>query len=215
MQDRTENSSRNLLIGIYALLSVLAISIFIVSTGGKSVPNQMDSLQQPPGTTKMSLDDAMKLAIQEHQAGHLDKAEEIYRQILAAAPDNPFVLHLLGVVAFQSGKLQPAYDLIKKAISVNPGVADFHSNLGNTLIKMSRADEAISAYKEALKLNPNHVDAMANLGFALQAKKQYSQAAACYLQALKNNPNQGQIKDNYELLMKEHPKTVSAKSCTQ
>ena len=214
MQDGTENSTRNLLVGIYASLIVLAILIYVISTGGKSVPNQMDSVhQQPPGTIKMSLDEAMKLAIQEHQAGRLDKAEEIYRQILTAAPNNPYVLHFLGLVAFQKGNIEPAYELIQKAISFNPGQPDFHSNLGNALIKMGRGDEAISAYKEALKLDRNHADALGNLGFALQGKKSYSHAAACYQEALKINPNHGQVKINYEVLMKEHPGTVSAKEC--
>lgn len=214
MQDGTEYSTRNLLIGIYASLIVFAILIYVISTGGKSVPNQTDGVQQqPPGTIKMSLDEAMKLAIQEHQAGHLDKAEEIYRQILTAAPNNPYVLHFLGVVALQSGKFESAYESIRKAISFNPGQSDFHSNLGNALINMGRADEAMNAYKEALKLNPNHADALGNLGFALQGKKKYSQAAACYQEALKISPNHGQVKINYEVLMKEHPGTVSAKEC--
>lgn len=209
----TGNSTRNLLIGIYAVLVVLAVMIFLVSTGGKSVPNQEIKSQQPPGTTKMSLDDAMKLAIQEHQAGHLDKAEEIYRQVLAAAPDNPFVLHLLGVVAFQSGKLDASQELIKKAIAINPGQADFYANLGNTLVRMGRVDEAIGAYKSALKLNGAHFDALANVGFAWQTKKDFPRAAACYRQAIKSNPNNQQLKTNYDLLMKEHPKTIPAKEC--
>lgn len=214
MQDRTGNSTRNLLIGIYALLIVFAILIYIISTGGKSVVDHMDGVQQtPPGTTKMSLDDAMKIAIQEHQAGHLDKAEDLYRQILAAAPNNPYVLHFLGLVAFQKGKFESSSELIKNAISANPGEPDFHSNLGNALIKLGRVDEAISAYKAALKLKRNHADALGNLGFAMQVKKKYSLAAACYQEALKNNPNQAQVKINYDVLMKEHPRIVSAKEC--
>ncbi len=208
------HSTRNLLIGIYVVLVVLAVLIFLVSIGGKSIPNQEIKGQQPPGLTKMSLDDAMKIAIQEHQAGHLEKAEEIYRQILAAAPDNPFVLHLLGVVAFQTGKLDASLELIKKAISINSGQADFHANLGNTLIRMGRVEEAINAYKGALKLNGTHFDALANIGFAWQAKKDYARAAACYRQAMKSKPNHEQAKVNYDLLMKDHPKTVPAKDCS-
>ena len=208
-----QNKDRNLLVAIYISCLILAVLIYVLSTGGKSVPDRADIRPAPSDAVKMTLDDAMRLAIQHHQAGRLDKAEELYRQILAAAPNNPFVLHLLGVIAFQSGKLDASLDLIKKAISINPGQAYFHANLGNTLIRMGRTDDAMEAYKSALRLNGAHFDALANLGFAWQAKMNYSRAATCYRQAMKSNPNNEQVKANYSLLLKEHPKTVPAKEC--
>src|SRR5581483_2485845 len=39
------------------------------------------------------------VAIQHHQAGRLDVAEEICREVLAAVPDHVDALHLLGVIA--------------------------------------------------------------------------------------------------------------------
>lgn len=66
-----------------------------------------------------------------HQKGRLDKAEEIYRQILHIQPLNSGALHLLGVVSMQRGDYPSAIELIKRAIRYIPDQPIFHSNLGN------------------------------------------------------------------------------------
>ena len=42
-----------------------------------------------------------------HEAGRLDEAETIYRQILETAPEQPDVLNLLGLVAQAKGAARP------------------------------------------------------------------------------------------------------------
>jgi len=44
-----------------------------------------------------------KKALQYHQSGQLQKAQEIYRKILEINPDHCDSLHLLGVIANQAG----------------------------------------------------------------------------------------------------------------
>src|SRR5262245_31823061 len=56
-----------------------------------------------PGTMA-TISEVFAIAVQHHQAGRLDEAERIYRQILSVAPENAGALHLLGVVASQSGR---------------------------------------------------------------------------------------------------------------
>jgi len=51
-----------------------------------------------------------------HQAGRLDRAEALYRKVLAADPDYADALHLLGVLAYQCGKPAPALQLIERAM---------------------------------------------------------------------------------------------------
>ena len=43
--------------------------------------------------------EALTIAIRHHQAGRLQAAAQIYRQILAVEPNHPEACHLLGVVA--------------------------------------------------------------------------------------------------------------------
>ena len=51
-----------------------------------------------------------------HNSGQLQRAEELYRQILAHTPNHPDALHLLGVVLHQSGNHQAAIQYIHEAI---------------------------------------------------------------------------------------------------
>ena len=117
----------------------------------------------------MTVPQAMQLALQHHQAGHLAEAEALYRQILAVQPQYADALHLLGVIAHQVGQQQAAIELIDKAIALNPGDAAACSNLGEAYRVLGRMDEAIAAYRRALQLNPNQPEALSNLGNVLRS----------------------------------------------
>ena len=81
----------------------------------------------------MTIQQAMQLAIQNHQAGRLAEAEKICRQVLSRQPGNPDALHLLGMIAAQVGQLDAGIELIRRAIAINPAMPHYHINLGNTL----------------------------------------------------------------------------------
>ena len=90
---------------------------------------------------KLSLQQAIELAVEHHTAGELSKAESICQQILKSDPYHPVALHLLGVVANQSGKNDIAVDLIAKALAIKPDYAEAHSNLGAALQDLGKLDE--------------------------------------------------------------------------
>ena len=64
------------------------------------------------GKSPLNVENELNTAIQYHQSGQLDKAEEIYKNILKVHPDHADALHLLGVIASQTGKQDVAIDLI-------------------------------------------------------------------------------------------------------
>ena len=49
----------------------------------------------------LTIEQALDLAVQHHNAGRLPEAEYVYQQILHADPNQPVALHLLGVIAHQ------------------------------------------------------------------------------------------------------------------
>jgi predicted O-linked N-acetylglucosamine transferase (SPINDLY family) len=131
---------------------------------------------------------ALDLAMQHHRAGRLSDAENIYRQILAAQPNHPDALHMLGVVALQVGNFQVAVDLISRAIAVNPNMAGYQSNLGLALTRLGRFVQAADAIEQSIRLNPNLTEAYCNLGDARLLAGQIEPAVAAYRSAIRLAP---------------------------
>lgn len=123
-------------------------------------------------------EEAIYLAVARHQSGRLDEAEQIYRDVLAAAPQHPDALHFMGVLKHQRGDAAAAIELIRQAIAIAPAHADAHNNLGNVLREAGRPEEARDAYERALELNSAHVPALSNLGLVLRSLGHWEAAIA-------------------------------------
>jgi protein O-GlcNAc transferase len=137
----------------------------------------------------VTIQQAMQIAAEHHQAGRLAEAEKIYRQVLSQQPRNAGALHLLGVIALQVGRPDTAIELIRQAIALNAVVAEFHNNLGNALRDRQLLDEAIAAYRQALRLKPDLAVAHYNLGNALRDQGLLDEAIAAYRQGLRVKPD--------------------------
>src|SRR5437773_713546 len=96
--------------------------------------------------SEMTVNDALKMALELHRSGDADAAEEIYRQVVEQAPGNADALHLLGICVQQRGRHEEAVKLFHRAIAANNSSAEFHYNLGNSLLFLRRATEAETAY---------------------------------------------------------------------
>jgi Flp pilus assembly protein TadD len=124
-----------------------------------------------------------------HRQGNLREAESIYRQVLAAEPNNSDALNLLGVLAMQAGKLEASVELIQRAISVRP-VSHYYRNLGLVLSAMSRFAEAAAAQRKCLEMDPMSLAANVALGQALLDMDQSQQAVMAYQRCLSLKPGE-------------------------
>jgi protein O-GlcNAc transferase len=70
---------------------------------------------------QQALDSALQLAIKSHQAGNLDDAETLYRNILESNPNHPEANHNLGVIAIQMDQVAAALPLLTNAVQADPG----------------------------------------------------------------------------------------------
>jgi Flp pilus assembly protein TadD len=156
----------------------------------KNSHSRLKKKKNPPARHGASSQHSMlQQAIFHHQAGHLQQAEAIYRQILLTEPNHPHALHNLGILAHQTGNNEIAAELIGKAVGCLPDFAEAHYNLGVALYDQGRLDEALASFRQAISLNPQYAEAHCNLGNILMSQGRLDEASASYRQALTLQPN--------------------------
>jgi predicted O-linked N-acetylglucosamine transferase (SPINDLY family) len=160
-----------------------------------------------------TISEALAMAIQHHQAGRLQAAEQIYRQVLQAEPDQADAIHLLGVIAHQLGQHEIAVQHIRRAIALQGNVADFHNNLGEPYRALHRIPEAVACFRRALELKPDFAVAHNNLGVAFWEQGKLDEAVACYRRALQSNPDYAEAHYNLGGVLRDQGKPDEAVAC--
>src|SRR3954466_1271314 len=97
--------------------------------------------------SRLTTEQVIQLALQQHKSGKFAQAEGIYRQVLSHQPNHHDAMQLLGALAYQVGRHQEAADLIRRAIGIAPDIAHYHNNLGSALLALDKREEAISAFQ--------------------------------------------------------------------
>jgi tetratricopeptide (TPR) repeat protein len=130
--------------------------------------------------------------LQLHRNGRLDEAEDGYRRLLADNPDNPEVLHLLGILRGQRGDLPEAKKLVQRAGELDPHNAASRHTLGEMYLAEGRLEEACAAYDQARQLNPNLSAAHAGLGQVALQRGELDSAESHFKVALRADENDAQ-----------------------
>ena len=137
------------------------------------------------------MNEALTEAIQLHQSGRLAEARRAYQALLKSAPDNPLLIHNIGLTYFQTGEFEPAARHIQRAIELQPQFAEAHDNLGSILNQLGRYREAAEAHRNAISCKPDFAQAHFNLGNALSALGDLPDAAQAYRTAAEILPDFG------------------------
>ncbi len=145
--------------------------------------------------TALTISQAIELALEYHQAGQLQPAEQIYRQILQQDPQQPEALQLLGMVAYDQGDYESAISLIRRAIAADSQQARFHHHLGMALQAQGRSLEAKLSYRQAIALQPDFFAAYHGLATVLIASQQFVEAENYFRQLLARRPT-AEVYDN-------------------
>ncbi len=136
-------------------------------------------------------------------AGRLAEAEQVYRQILAAAPGHADSLHMLGVIASQCGQPQAAVACIDQAIAIKPSAAMFHVNRAAALLALGQLDAALAACQAALRLQRNSAEAAQVMGHVLSDLGRPEEALAAYRDALRHKPDLPDLYNNLGLVLRQ------------
>ena len=157
--------------------------------------------------------EALALARQNHHAGRLQAAEQLYRQILAIAPHQPDVWHLLGILSCQQGKFTVAVESFERAIDLNASDSTFHNSLGIAYKELKKLDQAVAAWRKSLALKSDNAEALSNLGIVLYEQGSVDEAVSCWQKAIAINPNFARAYSNLGNALREQGKLEESVVC--
>ncbi len=104
-----------------------------------------------------AVDQELRTAFSLHQAGQLDKAASVYRQILKIDPDNSYALQYLGVIEASLGHFDQAKSLMMRSVLINPSNIQFIENCATVLVQVGDYDSALQMCQKGLALNKANV----------------------------------------------------------
>jgi predicted O-linked N-acetylglucosamine transferase (SPINDLY family) len=148
------------------------------------------------GDMVSDIQNRMAQAINYHQNGEYQQANQIYQQILISDPKNADALHYSGVIAMQTGDLERSIQLLEKAIAIQPNISGFHSNLAMAYKDNNQFQPALDHYQKALALSPKNPVIHFNLGALYQTYERFEDAFLSYEQSLAINPKQPLVYNN-------------------
>jgi len=158
----------------------------------------------------MDIEQKLQEAIVFHQSGQLQRAEQIYQQVLQISPSNADALNLLGFLAYQVGRCEVAANLIAKAIEVDSKQYIFFINLGLVRQEQGELDKSIEAYHKAIEINPNDARIYYNLGAAQKKQGKLDNAIQTYQQAIEINPDDAEIYNSLGTTLQKQEKLDQA-----
>jgi protein O-GlcNAc transferase len=138
--------------------------------------------------TDASIDGLVQQGIGHHQAGRLDQAEALYRQVLALQPARAEVLHLLGLAALQRGRADEAVLAIGQALRLDKAQPRYHLDLGSAEAARGQIDAARASWRRAQRLAAHSPEQLLAIGATQGGQGCLEDAAASFRLALRADP---------------------------
>ncbi len=98
---------------------------------------------------QVPISEAMRMAIDHHQAGRLREAEIVYRAVLQSEPEHAGASYNLGLIALQSGRPREAVPVLRAALQADPNNAAYWMNYAVSLAGSGAPEAAQKVLVEA------------------------------------------------------------------
>ena len=132
---------------------------------------------------------AQKLANLYIKTNQLNKAKEIYDNILLKNNPSADTLHQYAIISSSLCDTDTAEKILKKVIKMNPNIAKAHKDLAIIYLNKRLFDYAKDEFKIAMQLQPNDFEILFEYGNFLYSTSQNNEAERYYTEALEIEPN--------------------------
>ncbi len=139
--------------------------------------------------------------VQHLQAGQLEQAEKLLREVIIVDPTSSDAMHYLGLVELQRGRPDLCVEIIKQALIVTPNDSMAHSNQGLAYQMMGQFEAAEKAFALAIKYDSRNAEALNNAGTIHQMFGRFEKASKAFERALRARPNFVQAQVNFGLAL--------------
>jgi tetratricopeptide (TPR) repeat protein len=147
------------------------------------------------------------------QAGRMEQAEAILRQLVAAEPQRVEALELLGATLSTQGRMAEALPWFDRARELRPTSPSVRHNRAQALFALGRLEDARDELQEAVVLKPDLHPAWNLLGGVLAALRDAAGAERAYRRALALRPDHAETHYNLGLHFQESARLDEAISC--
>lgn len=133
---------------------------------------------------------------QQHQAGKLEQAEQLYQKVIDSNPQDPDALVFLGILQFDRRQFESAVESYRHALDIRNKYPIAWNNLGNALRMLGNIDEAEKCFSTALAQQPDYLSAFKNRGTLWTWTGELEQGLKWYQEGLKHHPNNAELHRN-------------------
>lgn len=155
--------------------------------------------QAPAG---QALSPNLSEALRQMAAGQNDKALEVVRKEVAAAPTNARARALEVQLLLRMQRFQDGLKAAEAAVASDPKNPDFLYLRGASQIALQHVTEAEKDLRRTLEMSPQHIGAMNDLAVVMMLQKKPSEAQKLLEKVLALNPNDATAKASLENLKK-------------
>ena len=167
---------------------------------------------------KLSVNQALSKAKSHEKKGEILEAQELYKEVLDAFPNNKKAKSMLANLdkSFQNGNVKkPPSNIINQLVALYnqghlslviehcqrfigqfPDAFIIWNILGAANKGLGRVEEASKAFMKVVKLNPTYADGYNNLGVTLQEQGKFEGALVAYKKAISIKPNYAEAYNN-------------------
>ena len=139
-------------------------------------------------TQKETPEQALARALNAAKLRRINEAIGICRDVLAASPEFPGALGLLGGILGQEGRVDEAIQLLEAATARQPGIANWHLNLCALYRGRAMLDKALEAGLESVRHSPNTAAHRVELALTHLTRSERDLASQRYREALAREP---------------------------